>query len=139
MGQINPYLTFYGNCREAMTFYKDCLGGELTLQTVGDSPMANQWPVQAHQNILHASLSKNGQVMLLASDMGGPEEIINGNSISLSLNCSSETEIQTCFSTLASGGKVTRPLHAFFAGTIGTLTDKFGMQWLFYHHRNQNT
>lgn len=26
--QISPYLTFNGNCREAMTFYKDCLSAD---------------------------------------------------------------------------------------------------------------
>jgi PhnB protein len=39
MTQINAYLTLNGNCREAMTFYKECLGGELTMQAVEDSPI----------------------------------------------------------------------------------------------------
>ncbi len=34
MTQIHSYLTFSGNCREAMTFYRECLGGILMLQTV---------------------------------------------------------------------------------------------------------
>lgn len=129
MTQINAYLTFNGNCREAMTFYKECLGGELTMQTVGDSPMADQWPAQVQQNILHASLTKD-QLVLLASDMAEPEGPVKGNTISLALVCSSEEEIKSFFSNLSSGGKVTRPLHQFFDGTIGALTDKFGMSWL---------
>ena len=44
MVQLNPYLRFNGNCREAMTFYQSCLGGELTIQTVGESPVAGQMP-----------------------------------------------------------------------------------------------
>lgn len=44
MTQINSYLTFNGNCREAMNFYKDCLGGELILQTIGESPLAYKMP-----------------------------------------------------------------------------------------------
>ena len=45
MAQLNPYLNFDRNCREAMNFYKDCLGGELFLQTVGEMPeMAAQMP-----------------------------------------------------------------------------------------------
>ena len=40
MAQLNAYLRFNGKCREAMTFYQACLGGELTIQTVGESPMA---------------------------------------------------------------------------------------------------
>ena len=41
---IHSYLTFSGNCREAMTFYQECFGGTLTFQTVGDSPMSGKLP-----------------------------------------------------------------------------------------------
>ena len=44
MTTINAYLTFNGDCREAMTFYKECLGGELTLETAKGSPMESHWP-----------------------------------------------------------------------------------------------
>jgi PhnB protein len=44
MTTINAYLTFNGNCRQAMTFYRECLGGELTLQAVKGSPMEGHWP-----------------------------------------------------------------------------------------------
>lgn len=44
MKQLNSYLTFNGRCREAMTFYKECLGGELFLQTVGESSLAEKMP-----------------------------------------------------------------------------------------------
>jgi len=38
VANLNPYLNFDNNCREAMNFYKDCLGGELFFQTVGEMP-----------------------------------------------------------------------------------------------------
>ena len=54
MAQLNPYLNFNNNCREAMSFYKDCLGGELVLQTVGEMPaMAAQMP-PAYEGPYHA-------------------------------------------------------------------------------------
>jgi PhnB protein len=55
MTQINSYLTFNGNCREAMNFYKDCLGGELNLQTIAESPLADKMPAQMKECILHAN------------------------------------------------------------------------------------
>jgi PhnB protein len=134
--QINPYLTFNGNCSEAMTFYKNCLGGDLILQVVKDSPMANEWPADVQDHILHASLT-NQSLVLLGSDMGSSAKMIKGNAISLSLHCTTEEELKTSFLQLSEGGKVTRPLHEFFGGTIGTLTDKFGMDWIFYHNKNQ--
>ncbi len=134
MTQINAYLTFNGNCREAMTFYKECLGGELNIQTVEGSPMEDQMPAEAKKNILHASLVKDGLV-LLGSDMADRGNLIKGNTISLSLNCSSENEIKTFFSNLSSGGQVAHPLHDFFAGTMGALTDKFEKDWLLYYEK----
>lgn len=129
MTQINAYLVFNGNCREAMTFYKNCFDGQLTLQTVESSPMADQWPANVQKNILHAALEKNG-LTLLASDMASPEGLVKGNNISLALACSNQKEITSFFSKLSVGGKVTHPLHTFFDGTIGALTDKYGVNWL---------
>jgi PhnB protein len=108
MTQISPYLHFDGNCREAMIFYKECLGGELALQTVGDSPMASQMPAEAQKKILHASLRNSGFV-LMASDMVGPEGVKKGNAVSLTLLCSSKAEIETFFSIFSAGGKSHTP------------------------------
>ena len=129
MTHINAYLHFRGNCREAMTFYHDCLGGDLSMQTVGESPMANQMPPEAQQHIMHALLAKE-DLMLMASDMM-QEAPAHGNTISLMLYCSSEDEIRSYFSKLSVGGTVKFPLAEQFWGAIyGELTDKFGMNWL---------
>jgi PhnB protein len=34
--RLNPYLTFNGDAREAMEFYRSVFGGELNLNTFGD-------------------------------------------------------------------------------------------------------
>lgn len=134
MAKINAYLTFNGNCREAMLFYQRCLGGELTMQTVEGSPMEEQMPLRARKHILHASLV-NDALVLLASDVSGYGKLVNGNTISLSLHCSSEAEIKTCFDRLSAGGHVAHPLHDFFAGTMGALTDKYEKDWLLYYEK----
>lgn len=54
---ISTYLTFSGNCRDAMTFYQQCLGGEFSFQTVGESPMAKQLPAQMKSCIIHSALT----------------------------------------------------------------------------------
>ncbi|MBI4836059.1 MAG: VOC family protein [Candidatus Abawacabacteria bacterium] len=130
MTQLNPYLAFAGNCRAAMNFYKECLGGELIIQTVGESPMDQQMPGMTSNNVMHASLTKDS-LILLASDMMGSEKAVQGNTISLCLNCSSEEEINTFFKNLSAGGTVTQPLtEAFWGATFGMLTDKFGFNWM---------
>lgn len=134
MTQIHAYLTFSGNCREAMTFYRDCLGGALTLQPVEGSPVADQMPADARQGILHSTLTQ-GALMLMASDMSqGP--VVQSNSVSLSLDCSSEEEIQQFFAALSSDGTVTEPLgEQFWGATFGALTDKYGTHWLLHYDK----
>ena len=136
MTQINSYLTFNGNCREAMTFYAACLGGELGLQTIGASPLADKMPAKMKDCILHATLT-NGAILIMASDMVGDKGLIKGNAVSLMLNCSSEEEIRDFYSRLSDGGEPTHPLEISFWGALfGDLTDKFGNQWLL-HFDNQ--
>jgi PhnB protein len=138
MTQINAYLRFGGNCREAMTFYKECLSGELTMQTVGESPIASQMPPASHKGIMHATLKKDGLV-LLGSDMVGPEGVVKGNAIVLLLDCSSAEEIKTYFARLSAGGQVTYPLKTeFWGATFGQLTDKFGVDWMLNYDKNAN-
>lgn len=130
MTQLNPYVTFNGNCREAMTFYQACLGGELTLQTVGESPMKDQMQAEMHSNVMHSLLKKDG-IVIMASDMMGPGELVRGNSITLCINGGSPEELKAFFAKLSQGGKVGHDLKEEFFGTYGDLTDKFGINWMF--------
>jgi len=137
MTQINAYLTFKGNCREAMTFYKECLGGELSLQTIGGSPVEAQCPAGMKDDILHAALQKDGLV-LMATEMVGQEGLSKGNNFALALSCSSEEEINTFFSNLSAGGQVMHPLKVEFWGAIfGVLNDRFGIRWMLTYDKNQ--
>ena len=137
MKQINSYLTFNGNCREAMTFYQQCLGGELFLQPIGTSPMSEMMPPQMKDSILHATLT-HGNVIIMGSDMVGENGLVRGNAMSMMLNCSSEIEIREVYDQLASEGDATHPLENTFWGALfGGLTDKFGNRWLLNFDKNQ--
>ena len=132
---IHSYLTFSGNCREAMTFYQDCLGGELTFQTIGESPLAAQLPEKMKSCILHSRLVKDGMV-LLGSDMVSEKGLKKGNAVSLVLNCASEEQIKTCYSKLSEGGRADHPLENTFWGALfGDLTDRFGNHWLLNYEK----
>jgi PhnB protein len=136
MAHINSYLTFNGNCREAMTFYRNALGGELMFQTIGESPMSAQMPEQMKDSILHSTLM-NGALTLVASDMVGEQGIMRGNAVSLMLNGTSEEEIRTFYDNLAQGGQSTHPLEITFWGALfGGLTDKFAHHWLLIFDKN---
>jgi PhnB protein len=139
MTQINSYITFHGNCREAMNFYKGCLGGELILQTVGESPMAGQLPPKMKESILHSTL-RNNALVLMGSDMVGENGLIRGNGISLMLNCSSEKEIRHFYEKLSEGGEATHPLHETFWGALfGDLRDKYGNNWILHYDQKSTS
>lgn len=130
MKHINSYLTFSGNCREAMNFYKECLGGELTFQTVGESPLCDQMPVLMKESILHSCLTNNNLV-LMGTDMVSEQGLVRGNAVSLVLHCSNEEEIRTVYEKLSEGGEKTHPLGETFWGALfGDLKDKYGNIWM---------
>jgi PhnB protein len=136
MSSINVYLHFNGNCREAMNFYKECIGGNLDLQTVAGSPLEAQCPAAMKDNVMHATLTK-GNLVLMASDMMGPGGYQKGNNIALTLNCDSEEEINSLFGKLSVGGKVIDPLKKQFWGALfGVFEDKFGIRWMLNYDQN---
>jgi PhnB protein len=137
MTVINSYLTFNGNCREAMSFYQECLGGELFFQKIGESPLADKMPAQMKESILHSTLTR-GELLLMGSDMVSEKGLLKGNTVSLMLNCSSEEEIKNAYTKLAEGGEMTHPLEVSFWGALfGDLTDKYGNHWLLHFDKNR--
>jgi PhnB protein len=130
VARITAYLNFDGNCREAMTFYKNCFGGELRLQTVGETPQAGEVPGAKKDSIMHAELV-GGTLSLMASDMMSDADLVRGNGTYLMLECDSEEEIKNLFAKLSAGAQKRTPLADQFWGAIyGDLTDKFGMTWM---------
>lgn len=131
MPGINAYIAFDGNCREAMSFYRDCLGGELKLMTVGESPMAGQLPKEKAGSIMHASLNGEG-FSLMASDRLDHGEHVEGSDIGLMLQFGTEEETRAVFAKLAKGGRVETELKMEFWGAMyGELIDRHGIRWMF--------
>jgi PhnB protein len=127
--QLTPYLAFNGNCREAMQFYQQCLGGTLDVQVVAGTPAAEHFPADAQNGVLHSRLETDS-ILLLASDAGA-QPITEGNNIALSLNCNSEEEIESYYATLTEGGTVTMPLgDTFWSAKFAMFTDRFGINWM---------
>src|SRR2546421_368210 len=108
MKEINAYLTFDGNCREAMEFYKKCLGGELFLMPFSEAPFDS--PREAKDRIIHARLA-NGPAILMASDTMPGMPFQQGNNFSVSVNCESLEEIERLFTCFNEKARITMPLQ----------------------------
>lgn len=127
---IQPYLHFDNNCKEAMQFYQTVFGGDLEIMPINESPAKEDFPEEIRDQILHASL-KNGEFAIMASDMCGQGELSQGNSVQLSLNCSSEKEIQTLYQKLSESGTLVQELgEVFWGGLFAMVIDKFGVRWM---------
>ncbi|HET7300834.1 MAG TPA: VOC family protein [Oleiagrimonas sp.] len=131
---INPYLFFDGNCREAFEFYARCLGVEVkAMLSMSDGPGSEQVPADKRDLIMHACIAV-GDDLLMASDWGcgmdsPPFEAPRG--FSVSLNVDSVAEAERVYTALAEGGRANMPLDkTFFAERFGMLTDRFGVPWM---------
>lgn len=136
--KINSYLAFDGNCREAMTFYKECLGGDLMLQPLEGSPMADKMPEEMKECILHSTLTTDGFV-IMGSDMTPETGLVKGNTTSMVIDCISEAEIRNTFDKLSVEGVAHHTIETTFWGALfGDLTDKFGNHWLLNYTKSSN-
>jgi PhnB protein len=138
MTQINAFINFNGNAKEAMLFYKECFGGELVMQKFAESPMAAQLPPETGNKILLSSLNSNSIVLLAADSLVTAAN--RNNNVWLHLHCHTAEEINTFFYKLAAEGEVLEPLHETFRGsTSGLLIDKFGINWMFHYTKKSES
>jgi PhnB protein len=132
MAGLRPYLHFDGTTRQAMEFYRDVLGGDLEVQTVGETPWAAdmpQMPGVTPDKVMHASLTK-GDLVIMAADMMDPSTFTKGDTVSLCLVCESKQEIEDLYKKLSAGGDVFMALDKAPFGWYAMFTDKFGTEWM---------
>lgn len=134
MLRCTPFLLFDGNCAEAMTFYHACLGGELTLTKLGDTPMKDQFPPEKHERIINAHL-KSGEIEISATDwMAAPDyEPKYGDIFAIFVLGEGYDELKTVFDRLSEGAQHDRfqELHDMPFGTYGQFFDRYGYHWIF--------
>lgn len=127
---LNPYISFDGNARQAMQFYKTVFGGKLDLSTFGESGMTDHGVKP--DGIMHAQLTADNGITIMASDAAtGMREYKAGTNMSISLSGDDEAELTGYYNKLADGGKVEQPLtKAPWGDTFGMCIDKFGIFWM---------
>jgi PhnB protein len=125
-----PYITFNGNCEEAVKFYEKVLGGESQILHFGDNPNpAFPVPENAKNLVLHAELRKNGHIIRFSDTFPGTPYNA-GSNISFALEFDTEDETRAMFEALSDGGKVEmEPQKTFFSPLYSKFTDKFGVIW----------
>jgi PhnB protein len=127
---LNPYLTFNGQCESALRFYERCLDGKIVVMiTYGESPLAEQGPPGWEKKIVHATFAVGDQV-LGAGDVP-PESYQKPQGFSVTLNIDTATEADRIFNMLAEKGTVQMPVQeTFWATRFGMVVDQFGTPWM---------
>ncbi|MBB5838687.1 VOC family protein [Kribbella italica] len=126
--RLNPYIAFDGQAREAMEFYRQVFGGELTLSTFGefgatDSPDADK--------IMHSQLETPSGYTVMGSDVPEGMEYTPGTNVSVSLSGDNSDELHGYWDQLAEGGTVSVPLEKQMWGDeFGMCVDRFGIAWM---------
>jgi PhnB protein len=127
--QLNPYLTFRDTAREAMEFYHDVFGGELSTSTFAEMHASDDPAEQ--DKIMHSALMAENGLMLMASDTPNSMDYTPGNNYSVSLSGDEDAILRGYWEKLSTGGTVTMPLAAApWGDTFGMCVDKFGVSWL---------
>jgi PhnB protein len=107
--QLNPYLSFNGQCETAFKFYQRCLGGEIVAMfTYAGSPMAEQTPAEWQNKIMHARLVVDDKV-LMGSD-APPDRYDGTKGFSVTVGVDDPAEAERIFKTLSANGTVQMPL-----------------------------
>jgi PhnB protein len=126
--RLNPYVAFDGNAREAMEYYRDIFGGELTVSTFGE--FGNDDPSLADKT-MHAQLETDRGFTLMASDTPPQMEHRPGNNITISLSGDDDGDLRKYWERLSDGGTVMMPLEKQAWGDeFGMLADRFGIPWM---------
>ncbi|WP_210588796.1 VOC family protein [Streptomyces sp. GESEQ-35] len=126
--RLNPYLSFDGDARQALEFYKEVFGGTLTVNTYGefgqgDAPNADK--------IMHGMLETPSGFTLMGADSPPGMPVTPGTNFSVSLSGDDDAELRGYWEKLSEGGSVSVPFEKQMWGDVfGMCADRFGIPWM---------
>lgn len=126
--QLNPYLSFRDNARQALEFYHSIFGGELTFSTFAELQPSED---QAEQDkIMHGMLVAEGDLVLMGADTPDSMEYTPSAGFAVSLSGDSDPELRRCWDALSASGTIPLPLErAPWGDSFGMCIDRFG-SWM---------
>ncbi|MFF1356281.1 VOC family protein [Streptomyces sp. NPDC058297] len=127
--RLNPYLSFAGDAKQAMEFYKNVFGGDLSVNTY--SSFGSKTPPGYADKVMHGMLEAPNGFTLMGADNPPGMELKQGNNFSVSLSGDDADELRGYWEKLSAGGNVAVPLEKQMWGDVfGMCTDKFGIGWM---------
>ena len=134
MSKHSIYLMFNGNAEEAINYYKEHLGGTISMmQRYKESGQPHS--ESYGEKIMHATMEV-GNLTLMFSDADEKRGVTIGDNFSIALDFKSDGALREAFNALSTGGQVTMPVQdTFWGATFGMCKDKFGINWMFNYDK----
>ncbi|MGW3915978.1 VOC family protein [Streptomyces sp. NPDC005070] len=127
--RLNPYISFSGDARQALTFYQEVFGGELALSEFG--AFGSEAPPGFADKIMHGMLEAPNGFTIMGADVPPGMERKAGNNFAVSLSGDDAEDLRGYWAKLSADGKVSVPLEKQMWGdTFGMCTDRFGVEWM---------
>jgi PhnB protein len=124
---LNPYLNFNGNARQAMEFYANVFGGELTMTTFADLGASGP----DGDRIMHAALNTDAGYTIMGADVPSSMEYEPITGASVSISGDDAEALRRYWDQLSAGGTVRMPLEKQAWGDeFGMCSDQFGVPWM---------
>jgi PhnB protein len=127
--KIQSYLSFKGQCQEALDFYQSIFGGQvINRHTYEDKKM--DIPEHYRTKLQHAELKGDG-FHIMGYDASPDTPVTDGTNIQMSIDLDTADKAKDLFHSLSKGGKV----HTEFQKTTwgahyGRITDQYGINWM---------
>jgi len=127
-----PYVSFNGNCEEAVQFYHSVLGGEVSILRFKNLPPEAAIPISDEwkEKVMHSAITFSDGNVMYFSDTWEDAPVTVGTNTTIHLQVDSELEVRTAVEKLSKGGEITMPAEKTFWGSFyGSFVDKFGVNW----------
>ena len=119
---LQPYISFRGRAREAMTFYQSVFGGQLDIVPFSQFGI----PHEPADGVMHSALVVDGTTLIMGSD--AMEDTPAGIALSLS---GTADELRDLFEKLAVGAQDARELkQEQWGAEYGEVLDKYDVRWM---------
>ena len=126
--RLNPYISFNGDARDAMEFYRSVFGGTLSVTTFGEYGVDD--PEQA-QHVMHAMLETDSGFTIMAADTPPGMAHNPGDNIAVSLSGDDVDELRDYWAKLSDRADIQTPLaKQMWGDEFGACTDRFGISWM---------
>jgi PhnB protein len=126
--QLNPYLNFNGNARQAMEFYASVFGGKLTLTTFAELGGATGPDAE---RIMHSQLESDAGYTIMGADVTSDMTYTAPAGFSVSLSGDDADAMRGYWEKLSTSGNVTMPMvKQVWGDEFGMCVDGYGVPWM---------